>query len=224
MCSCVAISAQPRGLLWKRGGVWHEATVEREGGGYLPLFKRKPGQPGLLLRTSSELQHPQAIVDYFSAADCTCTVCALRQDTRATGGPRATLRDTATYLPPPPPPCNLPAPCNPPPPGGGERSLGPKSTESTRCQRRHRNVLQGAEADLHCDTMVQFCGAIPPSPRGGEPSRHWWGDYGGGGGVGSLTVRLADWLAGQPTCVAISDCNVDEPNQLIGFTANPQIA
>ena len=26
---------------------------------------------------------------------------------------------------------------------------------------------KGAEADLHCDTMVQFCGAIPPPPRGG---------------------------------------------------------
>ena len=62
----------------------------------------------------------------------------------------------------------------PPPQGGGERSLGPKSIENTRRRRRQRKILQGAEraeADLHCDTTVQFCGAIPPHPRvGGEPS------------------------------------------------------
>ena len=83
------------------------------------------------------------------------------------------------------------APC-PSPPGGGP-SLSPKSIENTRCQRRQRKFLQGAEADLHCDTMVQFCGATPPPPRGGRPLHDrpspppWvWpdigrGDYKGGG-------------------------------------------
>ena len=61
--------------------------------------------------------------------------------------------------------------CNSPPAPGGEPSLGPKSIENTRRQRRQRKFLQGAEADLHCDTMVQICGATPPPPRG-EPSLH----------------------------------------------------
>ena len=39
---------------------------------------------------------------------------------------------------------------------------------NTRRQRRQRKFFQGAEADLHCDTMVHFRGAIPPPPpRGG---------------------------------------------------------
>ena len=38
-----------------------------------------------------------------------------------------------------------------------------------------KKFLQGAEADSHCDAMVQFCGAIPPPPVGGN--RH---DIGGG--------------------------------------------
>ena len=62
-----------------------------------------------------------------------------------------------------------------PPPPWGEGSLGPESIENTR---RRRNFLQGAgraEADLHCDTIVQFCGAIPPPPVAGN--RH---DIGGG--------------------------------------------
>ena len=62
-----------------------------------------------------------------------------------------------------------------PPPPRGEQSLGPESIENTRRQRHQRKFLQGAEADLHCDPMVQFCGAIPP-PGGA-----------GGGGVTGLT-------------------------------------
>ena len=34
--------------------------------------------------------------------------------------------------------------------------------------RRQRKFLQGAKADLHCDTMVQICGATPPPPMGGS--------------------------------------------------------
>ena len=66
----------------------------------------------------------------------------------------------------PHPTCNPPTLAIPIPPGG-EPSLGPKSIENTRRQRRQRNSLQGAEADLHCETMVQFCGAIPPPPAKG---------------------------------------------------------
>ena len=51
-----------------------------------------------------------------------------------------------------------------PPPGGGGQSLGPKSIENTKHQRRRRKFLQGAEANLHCDTTVQICGATPPPP------------------------------------------------------------
>ena len=101
-------------------------------------------------------------------------------------------------LPYPPPPLVIsPHPLqSPPPPWWGNSHLGPKSTENAR---RQRKFLQGAETDLRCDTMVQFCGAIPPSPRGNRhfvtppppqwvpsrlipwaPSRHWWGDYKGG--------------------------------------------
>ena len=56
-----------------------------------------------------------------------------------------------------------------PPRGGGGRHLGPESIGSTRRRRPQRKLLQGAEgaeADLHCDTMVQICGAVPPT-RGG---------------------------------------------------------
>ena len=61
--------------------------------------------------------------------------------------------------------CTLYPPCNPPPPGGGQ-SLCPKSIGNTR---RQRKFLQGTEADLHCDIMVQPCGAIPHLPaRGGD--------------------------------------------------------
>ena len=81
----------------------------------------------------------------------------------------------------------------PPPPKGGNRHLGPESIGNTRRQRRRRKFLQGAEADLHCDTMVQICGA-PPPPQGGNrhfvippPPRGGTGPTKGGrfqGGVG----------------------------------------
>ena len=89
----------------------------------------------------------------------------------------------------PPPPALV---ITPPPLGGG----------SVPWPRKHRKYyapkacLQGAEADVHCDTVVQFCGATPPPPGtivspppppqggGGGASRHWWGDYKGGGGYG----------------------------------------
>ena len=81
-------------------------------------------------------------------------------------------------------PPRSPPPLAIPPPPGGEPSLGPKSTENTRRQRRQRKCLQGAtgaEADLHCDTMVQFCGAPPPPPqRGGTGLTK--GDIARGGG------------------------------------------
>ena len=64
-------------------------------------------------------------------------------------------KSVAETLPNPRPPCLVPTP----PPPGGERSLGPKSIENTRCQRK---FLQGAEADLHCDTMVLWCNTPPP--------------------------------------------------------------
>ena len=64
-------------------------------------------------------------------------------------------------------------------PGARRAKVPSKSIEHTRCRRHQRKILQGTEADLHYDTMVQFCGAPPPPC--GEPSRHWWGDYKGGG-------------------------------------------
>ena len=71
------------------------------------------------------------------------------------------------------------------PPPGGERPLGPKSIEIIKRQRRQRKILQ---ADLHCDTVLQFCGALPSPLPGGEPSRHFGGDYRGRGGkVGFVT-------------------------------------
>ena len=60
---------------------------------------------------------------------------------------------------PPPPPLAIPPPER-------ERSLGPKSIENTRCQRKFLQGAERTEADLHCDTMVQFGGATPPPPRG----------------------------------------------------------
>ena len=71
-------------------------------------------------------------------------------------------------LPYPPPPLQSPPPCKSPPPGGWG---GNGHLEITRRRRRQRKFFQGAEraeVDLHCDTMVQFCGATPPPPTGGE--------------------------------------------------------
>ena len=56
---------------------------------------------------------------------------------------------------------------NPPPPRGGTVNWPKKH----RKYQAPKKILQGAEADLHCDTVVQICGAIPPS--GEEPLRHW---------------------------------------------------
>ena len=66
--------------------------------------------------------------------------------------------------------------------GGGGASLGPKSIENTRRQRRQRNFLQGAEADLHCD-WYSFVVQSPPPPRsqGGGPSLHDCSPPSGGG-------------------------------------------
>ena len=58
----------------------------------------------------------------------------------------------------PPPLLKSPPPCH----------LGPESIGNTRRQRHQRKILQGAkgaEADLHCDTMVQICGAVPPKAQ-----------------------------------------------------------
>ena len=58
-----------------------------------------------------------------------------------------------------------------PPWGGGNHHLGPASIGNTRRRRCQRKLLQGAEPDLHCHTMVQICGAVPPRPpslRGGD--------------------------------------------------------
>ena len=71
---------------------------------------------------------------------------------------------------PPPPSCNIPPLAIPPPPGG-EWSVGPKSIEDTRRQRKFLQGAERAEADLHCDAMVQFCGAIPPPPQGNGAER-----------------------------------------------------
>ena len=68
----------------------------------------------------------------------------------------------------PPPPFAISPPFAIPP---QERSLGPESIGNTRRQRRQRKFLQSAKADLHCDTMVQICGAVPPPPQGGN--RHF---------------------------------------------------
>ena len=90
-----------------------------------------------------------------------------------------------------PPPLVIPPPLQFPRPLWGERSLGPKSIENARRQRHQRKFLQGAdgaEVDLHCDTMVQFCGATPPPPRDPHVTPPGTcligGGRGGGGGPG----------------------------------------
>ena len=110
-------------------------------------------------------------------------------------GQQCSLPVLCLFQPTPPPVCNLSPVAIPPPPRAlGGKGLLAQIIESTKRQRRQRKSLQGtegAESDLHCDTMVQFCGVIPPPPGGetslrdrpppvGEPSRHWWGDYKGG--------------------------------------------
>ena len=65
-------------------------------------------------------------------------------------------------------------PLQSPPTPGGERSLGPKSIENTRRQRHQRQFLQGAEADLHFDTMPPPPLSFPTLvvPQGGLGDRH----------------------------------------------------
>ena len=72
---------------------------------------------------------------------------------------------------------------------------------NTRRRRRQRKFLQGDNADLHCDTMVQICGAVPPHfvtatpppppPRGGTgPTK---GGY--GGRPGQRVEEQGTWAA-----------------------------
>ena len=62
---------------------------------------------------------------------------------------------------------------SPPPPRGGGGVTWPKKHRKYEARNAPKKFLQGAEADLHCDIMVQFCGATPPPPlRGGGPSLH----------------------------------------------------
>ena len=69
-------------------------------------------------------------------------------------------------------------PTVPPPPLQSPPSRGPESIGNSGRQRRQGKSLQGAKgdegADLHCDTMEQFCGAMPPPPPRGATitSRH----------------------------------------------------
>ena len=86
----------------------------------------------------------------------------------------ATVCAKLPYTPvvtPPPPLLAIPHPL------GGGTVIWPKSIENTRRRRRQRKM-----ADSHCDTMVQFCGATPPPPRGGEPILHGFPPLGGGEG------------------------------------------
>ena len=91
-----------------------------------------------------------------------------------------------------------------PPPPGGNRHLRPESIGHNRRRRRQRKLLQGAEADLQCDTMVQICGAPPPPWGGGGTVRRKGGDFHRGGGVSTgqnTSVDLSElqaraWTAG----------------------------
>ena len=84
---------------------------------------------------------------------------------------------------------------SPPPPWGENRHLGPKSMENTRRQRHQRKFYRPPKAPKLIYTLIlwySFVVQFSPSPRvgnrhivtpppwGGEPSRHWWGDYKGG--------------------------------------------
>ena len=94
--------------------------------------------------------------------------------------------------------------CPPPPPQGGNHHLGPESIGNTRRQRRQREFLQGAKADLHCDTMVQICGAVappgggtvtlcpPPPPQGGD-QRDKRGEISRGGGYKGIMEWCPKW-------------------------------
>ena len=82
------------------------------------------------------------------------------------GGGECCFFDVSVHPPPfeiSPPPLQ-----SPPPPQGGNHHLGPESIENTRRQRKFLQGAEGTEADLHCDTMVQICGAPPPPHQGGN--------------------------------------------------------
>ena len=66
--------------------------------------------------------------------------------------------------------CAFPPPPRNPPPMGATVTW-PETHRKYLASKAAKKILQGAEADLHCDTIVQICGAIPP-PLGGEPSFH----------------------------------------------------
>ena len=122
----------------------------------------------------------------------TVQVCALRVPPLSIG--TAVHRRRRGGPPPPPPPLDPPPPLaiRPPPLGGdgGEWSLGPERILNTRRRRRQRKFLQGAkgaEAELHCDTVVQFCGATPPPPPKGMNRHFVTGPPPPPGGVTGLT-------------------------------------
>ena len=70
----------------------------------------------------------------------------------------------------------LPPPLQPPPPPGGDRSLGPKSVENTRCRRRGGNFYKAPMAPKLIYTVILWYSVVvrppPPLAGGGEPSHH----------------------------------------------------
>ena len=90
-----------------------------------------------------------------------------------------------------------PPPCNPPPPLGGNRHLAQKAQKILGTEGAKENFLQGAKGtkpDLHCDTTVQFCGAIPPP--GGGTGLTKGGRLQGGGGTSLHEVPINSARAG----------------------------
>ena len=88
--------------------------------------------------------------------------------------PHRTIRSTLY------PPCNPPPPLAIPPPlgGGGGRSLGPKSIQNTRRQRKFDKMPKAPKL-IHTVILWYNFVVQPPPPLWREPSRHWWGDYKG---------------------------------------------
>ena len=62
-----------------------------------------------------------------------------------------------------------PPPLKSPPPWGGTVTLAQKAQEILGAEgaKEFLQGTEGAKANLHCDTMVQFGGAPPPPPKGG---------------------------------------------------------
>ena len=162
-----ALDYQPRKAKAKPATVRTRCRAEGCAGGWTRALKGKGGGTPQSRQRLAVQAHPlppsnscTTTTSWSNGAFCFTPSCRVAQQAAHLSQFFRTCplhRNRGATNPPTPPPLKST------PPPGGEPSPWPR--KHTKYQ--PPKFLQGAEADLHCDTMVQICGAVSPPPRGG---------------------------------------------------------